>query len=68
MCPLRTKLLCLADREFCLGHKDRRDLLRLACRAYAVSRHGATENHLRVPLIWCQEAALAVSRLVVCVE
>ena len=67
MCPLRAKLLCTADQEFYLGHKGRHDLSRLA-RAHAVSRHDATENRLRVPLKRCQEAALAVSRLVVCVE
>ena len=42
--------------------------LRLACQAYAVSRYDAKENRLRVPLRWCQEAALAISRLVVYVE
>ena len=67
MCPLRAKLLCLADREFYLGRKGCHGLSRLACRAHAVSRHNATENRLRVPLRWCQEAALAVSGLVVCV-
>ena len=68
MCPLRAKLLCPADQEFYLGRKGRHDLSRLACQAHAVSRHDATENRLRVPLRRCQEAALAVSRLVVCVE
>ena len=58
MCPLRAKLLCPADQEFYLGHKARHDYSRLAGQAHAVSIHDATENHLRVPLRWCQEAAL----------
>ena len=46
MCPLRAKLLCPADREFCLGHKDSYGLSRLACQAHFGSWcYDAEVNH-----------------------